>query len=146
MTESAIIAGGCLCGAIRYRVTGTPRLVSNCHCSLCRRSSGAPFVAWLTVRLDQFAVERGALTRFASSVHGWRAFCVGCGTQIASGSSNYPRHVEVSVGSLDSPDRVRPERHVFWPDRLPWASGDDGLPRHVGDARSPLVDNPGVAG
>ncbi len=135
------LCGGCLCGAVRYRIGGAPRLVSHCHCSMCRRASGAPFFTWLTLRSELVAFEGAEPARRQSSAHGWRAFCAACGAQIASGSSAYPAYVEISAASLDEPGRVRPERHVFWPDRLPWVDCDDGLPRHIGDARSPLADS-----
>jgi len=140
------MTGGCLCGAIRYRIDAEPRLVSHCHCSLCRRAGGAAFVTWLTVRQEAFALTQGALQRRASSDHGWRAFCATCGSQLASGSSRYARYVEVTAGTLDEPGRVRPERHVYWPDRLPWIAAQDGLPRHVEGANSSLVPEQGRAG
>lgn len=140
------MTGGCLCGTIRYRIDAEPRLVSHCHCSLCRRAGGAAFVTWLTVRQEAFALTQGALQRRASSDHGWRAFCATCGSQVASGSSRYPRYVEVTAGTLDEPGKVRPERHVYWPDRLPWVAAEDGLPRHVEGANSSLVSEQGRAG
>jgi hypothetical protein len=143
MTGAPDLAGGCLCGAVRYAIADAPRLVSHCHCSLCRRASGAAFVTWLTVLAERFAVTRGELSRYRSSDHGWRSFCPTCGTQILSGSQHYPRYVEVTAGSLAEPERITPERHVFWPDHLAWVGAADGLPRHRGDARSPLVDEQG---
>jgi len=132
-----------LCGKVRYRIGGALRLVSHCHCSLCRRASGAPFVTWLTLRQEYFSLEQGTLDRFDSTDHGWRAHCAACGSQITSGSSRYAKYVEVTAASLDDAARVRPERHVYWPDRLPWLDLDDGLPRHVEGANSPLVDGSG---
>ena len=146
MTGAEDLSGGCLCGAVRYRIAGEPRLVSHCHCSLCRRASGAAFVTWLTVLAERFTIMEGDLRRYRSSDHGWRAFCPRCGTPIASGSSRYPRYVEVTAGSLAAPERIAPERHVFWPDHLGWVRADDGLPRHREDARSPLVEVPGAGG
>jgi hypothetical protein len=140
MSEAGL-SGGCLCKTVRYRVSGEPRLVSHCHCSLCRRATGAPFVTWVTIRAEQLSLERGTLTRHASSDHGWRAFCAICGTHVSSGSSRYPNYVEVTVASLDRPGEVMPQRHVYWPDRVAWVRVADDLPRHVGDARSPLVDH-----
>jgi hypothetical protein len=137
-------SGGCLCGAVRYRIVGAPRLVSHCHCSLCRRASGAAFVTWLTVLAERFTVIQGDLCRYRSSDHGWRAFCPGCGAQIVSGSSHYPKYVEVTAGSLAEPERIAPERHVYWPDHLGWLRFDDGLPRHREDARSPLIEDAGA--
>jgi hypothetical protein len=139
MTEESLLTGGCLCRQIRYRLSGRPRLVSHCHCSMCRRWSGAPFVTWLTARQELFSLELGMLRRYPSSDHGWRAFCADCGTQIASGSSHYPRYIELTLGTLDNPGAVRPERHVYWPDRLPWVEGHDGLPRHTHGANSPVI-------
>lgn len=137
-----VMTGGCLCGAMRYRIEGTPRLISNCHCSLCRRAHGAPFVTWLTVRADRLHVERGELNRYKSSDHGWRAFCPTCGTQVLSGSAHYARYVEVSAGSLDEPGGAIPERQVFWPDRLNWVTSTDGLPCHVHGANSERISEP----
>jgi hypothetical protein len=136
--------GGCLCGRVRYAIAGPPRLVSHCHCSLCRRSAGAPFVTWLTVRQDAFRLVAGEPRQFRSSDHGWRAFCADCGTQVTSGSARYPKYVEVTAGSLDDPAAAVPERHVYWPDRLPWTADEDGLPRHVEGANSARV--PGTEG
>jgi hypothetical protein len=47
--------GGCLCGAVRYRITGEPRSSSTCFCRSCRLASGATPVAWLVVGLGQYA-------------------------------------------------------------------------------------------
>ena len=56
MSDQITLEGGCLCGALRYRIDGSPRVVSHCHCGLCRRVSGAPFVTWLTVRKDRVTI------------------------------------------------------------------------------------------
>ncbi len=54
------LTGGCLCGAIRYRYQGTLGAAFNCHCSICRRSAGAPFLAWQTLDSADLSVETGA--------------------------------------------------------------------------------------
>jgi len=51
--------GGCHCGAVRYEVTGKPQHVALCHCSDCRRSAGAPMVAWAAFLEDQFTITQG---------------------------------------------------------------------------------------
>src|SRR5436309_8502790 len=53
------ITGGCFCGAIRYRVSASSRDVSHCHCGICRRTTGAPFVTWATVPADSFVFTAG---------------------------------------------------------------------------------------
>ncbi len=139
MTGGATLSGGCLCGQIRYRIDGPLRLVTHCHCSRCRRACGSAFVTWLTVRAEYFSLTQGEPIRRPSTDHGWRGFCPTCGSPLTSGSSHYPKYVEVTAGTLDDPGAVEPERHVYWPDRLPWVRFDDGLPRHIEGANSPPV-------
>ncbi len=61
------LAGGCLCGAVRYRIDAAPASVMICHCATCRRAAGAPSVAWATVPAAGFALTAGAPAEYASS-------------------------------------------------------------------------------
>ena len=63
MSESseAVHEGGCLCGAIRYRLRGPVSWVGHCHCIQCRRAAGSPAVTWLTLPKAHFEVTKGAL-------------------------------------------------------------------------------------
>ncbi len=132
--------GGCLCGGIRYRIASAPHHIGHCHCSMCRRAAGAPMVTWLTLKTQGLAVTKGTPSWYQSSDHGRRAFCPTCGTPLFFTSTRYPRHVDVTAGSLDHPERVAPDRHVYEPDRIPWLVMSDGLPRHAEDSRSALVE------
>ena len=51
-----MLTGGCFCGAIRYEARGTPFDETNCHCSICRRTPGAPFVTWFSPRSSDFRI------------------------------------------------------------------------------------------
>jgi hypothetical protein len=62
-----MLTGGCFCGAIRYEVEGTPFHATNCHCSICRRTTGAPFVTWFSVRPSDFRIVEGEPMRFNST-------------------------------------------------------------------------------
>ena len=62
-----IFTGGCLCGAVRYRITAAPVEALYCHCRMCQRAHGAPVIAWLTVPLDSFAVTAGNPAAYPSS-------------------------------------------------------------------------------
>lgn len=139
MTDADQLCGGCLCGGIRYRIEGQPRVVSDCHCSLCRRVSGAACVTWLTVVRDRVMLQ-GAPVWFASSETGARGFCPTCGTHVLARSAHYERYFDVPAGTLDEPNRVRPTRHVFAADRVGWHELDWSLPAHAADARSPLIE------
>ena len=138
MTDQPTLEGGCLCGAIRYRIDGAPRVVSHCHCSLCRRISGAAYVTWLTVKKDRMAIN-GDLVWYPSSEWGARGFCPACGTHVVGRSDHYERYWDVTAGSLDATDGISPERHVFVGNKVAWIVISDTLPAHAGDAASPIV-------
>ena len=82
MSNKHAYHGGCFCGAVRYSVIGTPFNATNCHCSICRRTTGAAFVTWFSVRTNEFHILHGQPEQFRSSAHGVRSFCGRCGTQL----------------------------------------------------------------
>lgn len=139
MSDAVELEGGCLCGAVRYRIEGAPRVVSACHCGMCRRASGAPFVIWLTAKRDRVTFDAAPRWR-ESSPEGARGFCPDCGTHVAARSSHYERYYDIPAGTLDAPEATPPERHVFAAYRLPWVSLDDGLPAYGDDAFSGRID------
>jgi hypothetical protein len=140
MNSTTSLDGGCLCGRLRYHINGEIRLVCNCHCTICRHSSGAPMLTWLAIRKEYFTFLKGSPRWYHSSEYGRRGFCMNCGSQLISEHMKYSEYYEITAGSLDKPESIRLGRHVYEPDRLPWVVVCDGLPRHVADARSPLVD------
>ena len=127
--EQEVLEGGCLCGAVRYRATGAPYDVTHCHCTLCRRASGAPFVTWFSISAAGFELLRGAPARFASSAEAVRTFCPSCGTPLTFQINAVPQEIDVTVCSLDEPERVVPEDHTFVRSRLHWIALDDHLPQ-----------------
>ena len=130
---STAIAGGCLCGAVRYEVDPRGAFDSGyCHCSMCRRSSGAPVLAWALVRRDCFRLTAGALTRYRSSEFCTRCFCGRCGGQLGYEIGAQPDLVGIHVATLDDavPEPLRPRLHMFAGDRLGWFELADGLPRY----------------
>jgi hypothetical protein len=76
------LTGGCQCGAVRYRIDAAP--VGNiCHCRMCQKASGGPFMAFGGVPTESFVVTRGALAIFQSSDIAERGICSACGTPLA---------------------------------------------------------------
>jgi hypothetical protein len=128
--------GHCFCGFIRYRADGVRSNETNCHCSICRRVSAAPFVAWFTVPSSSFQVLSGQPTTFRSSDHGTRTFCPRCGTPLTFRSSLLPDEVDITICSLDDPEQVPPKDHTRVSSRLSWVRLDDQLPVFAED-RSP---------
>ncbi len=129
--SEAKVEGGCLCGAIRYRVSGQPLSSSICHCPSCRRASGAPAVAWFVVPLACFEWLRGEPTTFASSAPVIRQFCAQCGSQIAYRHEDNPTLIELTTATLDDPEVFPPTREIWLSHRLSWETVD---PRREQDA------------
>lgn len=123
--------GGCHCGAVRYRARGEPLHVVHCHCTDCRRVSGAPFTAWATYPEGAVRFEGEPRWR-RSSAKAERAFCAACGSALAYRHEAFAGRVDLTLGTLDDPAALAPERHIFDRSRLPWVRLSDGLPRHPG--------------
>jgi hypothetical protein len=133
------LTGGCLCGAVRYRVVAEPTWVGHCHCNMCRRASGAPFVTWFTVASTAVIWEHQQPVRIRSSPIAQRGHCMGCGAQIAWQALDQPDSMDLTVATLDDPGAVRPVEHLYWADRMPGLELRDTLPRRRKGRASPLA-------
>jgi hypothetical protein len=121
--------GGCLCGAVRYRISGKPNWVAHCHCQSCRKACGSVVLTWAGYPTDKYEFTQGSPRRNESSKGTWRGFCGDCGTPLTYESERYAGEVHITVGSLDNPDDMPPRGHVFTEDQISWLHIADGLPR-----------------
>lgn len=125
MSERAVVAtGGCQCGAVRYALYAAPE-GSVCHCRMCQKATGGFFAALAKVAKADLAWTRGQPASFRSSPAAYRDFCAACGTPLGFRFIEAP-HMEVTIGSLDHPDRAPPlmnfgveSRHAFVADLVP---------------------------
>ena len=124
------VAGGCLCGAVRYRVTGTPTNTMICHCRTCRRAAGSPVVAWLTFSTGDFQFTRGQPVEFSSTAPVRRTFCGSCGTPLTYAHQDSPASIDVTTCSLDDPHSFPPTHHSWLSDDVGWVRFGDGLPTY----------------
>jgi hypothetical protein len=128
--------GGCLCGQVRFRVTG-PLLDSGyCHCRMCQRNSGAPVVAWATFSAASFSWIAGEPGTYASSAQAKRQFCAACGSYMVFRSDSNPAEISVNTASFDDPSAFPPRMHIFTESRIPWFHTDDDFPSHAGPSPS----------
>lgn len=123
-----MIEGGCHCGAIRYALSAPPQQSMVCHCKTCRRISGAPVVAWLTVDPGVFAITKGKPKRYMSSPNVERQFCGQCGTQLTYARTDDASYIDVATATLDNPDAYRPSHHSWLSHDIAWIKFGDGLP------------------
>jgi hypothetical protein len=135
MSETTI-EGGCLCGAIRYRIHGEPIVSGTCHCRSCRKASAAAIVPWLHVGSEQFAFTAGQPVEFQSSPAVTRTFCGRCGTPLTYRKTSYGNKLDVTTCSLDDPDAFPPVGHTWTSQKLRWVKLADGLPCFEEDAPS----------
>jgi hypothetical protein len=130
MMQEQKTTGGCQCAAVRYEITGLPLVTALCHCSMCRKASAAPAVAWAMFEAGQVVFTRAQPTVHASSPEARRGFCPTCGTQISFTASFIPGLIDITIGSLDRPEAMPPQLHYWDSRRLPWMQFADDLPRY----------------
>ncbi len=129
MSDKRVYEGGCLCGAVRYSSTEPPLRGVICHCSMCRKHSGAPILAFVHFPKDSFRWLKGEPTRYQSSQFAQRGFCSLCGSTLTMHEQVLDDRVQVAVGSLDDPGRVKVDDHVWTQEKISWFEIDDKLPR-----------------
>ncbi|KQT09413.1 GFA family protein [Ramlibacter sp. Leaf400] len=124
------LTGGCHCGQVRYEAAGRPRNATVCHCSDCRRVSGAPILAWFTVDTGGYRIVQGTPQRYRSSAKVWRTFCGACGTPLTYQRDDTDE-IDVTTCSLDEPEAVPPTDQTFGRSRLHWVEDLQVLPAHL---------------
>ena len=131
-----IMEGGCLCGAVRYRISGAPRFVSQCCCKDCQKATGTGHTTIVGVRREQLTITRGTPKTYRSTGDSGgevaRHFCGTCGGRLYTSGSLPGDVVMVQSGSLDDPNRITPESVIYAKDALVWDRFDDALPRFAG--------------
>jgi hypothetical protein len=121
--------GGCLCGAVRYRLGAPLRPVVACHCGQCRRWHGhhGAYTALPVEALE--LVSSDGLEWYRSSETARRGFCRRCGSNLfwcADGRD----YVAVTAGTLDDSSGLRLAAHIYVADRAPYDAITDNLPQH----------------
>jgi hypothetical protein len=119
--------GGCLCGAVRYRVEGSPISSGICHCRTCRKISSAPTLPFVMFPADAIAFTKGDPIEIRSSPFVSRRFCGRCGSPLTYRSDNEPSFIDVMTCSLDNPEAFPPSFHIWIGEKLAWDSIADGL-------------------
>jgi len=130
------IDGGCLCGAVRYQASGPAYGITHCHCRTCRRASGAPFVTWAGFDSDKFEFTQGQPASYGSSKNVVRTFCSRCGTALTYQRLDLLDSIDVTSGSMDDPEKIKPEDHTWTESRISWIILADPLPTYPRERNS----------
>jgi hypothetical protein len=118
--STAVLTGGCQCGAVRYALDQQPVNVHVCHCRMCQKAVGGPFAVICPVQKTAFRVTRGTISYFHSSDIARRGFCSACGTPLLFEYPEVGDDLGVLVGTLDEPDRAPPENQYGNESRVAW--------------------------
>jgi hypothetical protein len=135
------LAGGCLCGAVRYAVESPLGPMGHCHCRTCRKAHAAAFATTARAAREAFRWVAGedVVASFESTPGKKRYFCPRCGSHLVAAWDDAP-HVIVRIGSLDDDPGGRPVVHIWTSQTAPWHTITDGLPQLAEGAPTPAAE------
>jgi hypothetical protein len=128
-----MVRGSCLCGGVRFELTQPFRRINHCHCSRCRKESGAFGLTNGRVPREGFHLIAGEelIRVFRPDGGAVKAFCSVCGSSVFGGSWPEGDEITVRLGELDDDPGQRPQYHSYVGSRAPWDElPDDGLSRY----------------
>ena len=131
-TPDPIVSGGCLCGRVRYEVTGPFLRAGHCHCSRCRRHSGTAVCTQGRVLREHFRLLSGAeqIRTYRPNGGAVKVFCTACGSSLFGGTWPDGPEISIRLGTVDGDPRIRPQFHTFVGSRAPWDTITDELPQY----------------
>ena len=124
--------GSCLCGSVRFKISGEISNIVNCHCSQCRKAQGTAFATNGVVDKMDFVITKGEseLKAYPLSTVQTRYFCRHCGSPIMSSNITVPGKVRIRLGTIESDITERPGAHIFVSSKANWNEIADGLPQY----------------
>lgn len=129
---AAVHEGGCLCGAIRYRVTGEPIRAQVCHCKFCQRRTGTAFAIVVAFKQEQIDLSGTTLADFehrSDESNRWLRchFCSRCGTTVSITGQRDSTIRMISAGTFDDPNWFKVDRHIWTRSALHWMTYPPGV-------------------
>ncbi len=123
------ISGACFCGNVHFSITLPVKWCAHCHCSVCRRIHGAPFVTWIGVANEQCTLDERDVIWYSSSADAERGRCRHCASQMFFRSKRWPGELHIALASLKESRDIKPQSHVFYADAVNWFEHSDHLPK-----------------
>jgi len=126
-----VARGSCLCGKVTFEIDeAQAKLINNCHCSRCRKGSGAAYGSFLQISLDHFRWLSGEdlICVYSPVPDNPRPFCTVCGSRLPIVMEQW-NHVAVPAGLLDDDPGIKPSVHIYVGSKAPWHDICDDLPQ-----------------
>jgi hypothetical protein len=137
------LTGGCLCGAVRYKLPGAAQIEFSCHCRDCQYVSGGAPTHVIVMRSEDVTLTKGQPKEYwSTSAKGRRVarlFCAECGVPLFSKSEKHPQYLAVKVGSLDDPSGFRPQANTWTKSAQPWHHLDAAISRFKANPESGIA-------
>ncbi|MGZ6442469.1 MAG: GFA family protein [Pseudobdellovibrionaceae bacterium] len=119
--------GQCFCGDIKYQINGEILYGEACHCRICQQLSGGPFQIWLKCNAESLIVQ-GTVKNYHSSENVIRQSCGNCGSHLFFKYLDRTDQIYITATSLDNPNSVKPNMHIWIQRKLSWLHLNDGIP------------------
>lgn len=127
-----LLQGGCLCGAVEYSIPDDLIYAGYCHCSECRRWTGAPFSVTGGVKEEVFNLTKGmpSLSSFKKGKNSTSYFCNNCSTIVYGEVPEY-QMIYVMLGTLHGSPSLKPQWHIYTGSKVDWYQIGDDLPQYA---------------
>jgi hypothetical protein len=133
--DARAVTGGCLCGAVRYEVTGKPMFAGHCYCADCRKASGSGFMPFMGFPASVVRIVGETLRHASPAASGdlaLRNSCRVCGGLVFGGEVGASEYHTIYAGTLDDPSVFQPQVAIFTRGRPSWAVIPEGLTEFEG--------------
>ncbi|OYW46586.1 MAG: hypothetical protein B7Z08_13265 [Sphingomonadales bacterium 32-68-7] len=131
--DGVVLEGGCLCGAVRYRLTGPSLFTAQCCCKDCQKATGTGHTTIVGIHKDQLALQGTPATYTNIGESGGsvtRHFCGTCAGRLYTSGDLPGEFIMVQAGSLDEPGAITPQSVIYLKDAVRWDHFDPALPKY----------------
>ncbi len=127
-----MVHGGCLCGEIRYEISGKLDKMHFCHCQMCRRAHGTPFASYVALNPRDRCYTRGEelIAQYQSSAEAVRTFCSRCGSKLEFQTTKTPDEIWIASGTFDDDPEIPSTSHIYVDSKAPWFEITDDLKQY----------------
>lgn len=128
-----MIKGSCLCQEVKYEYSASINEVAICHCNLCKRAQGTPFVTNAPINLERFSFTQGSefVKEYFSSQNKKRTFCSNCGSPFYSQRTDMPEVIRLRLGSVTEGDIPEPNYEIYCESKSSWFSDNAERPNYA---------------